>query len=466
MQSSYLPHQFILLFSTALILWSCGENVDSTNNVPSNTSNITDKSSSSSSKTSSVLCNEGEAFTDGSVTYICSDQKWIKQESSQQCTEGQTFANYICSGGQWIMLEQPTQGSNTSSSTTAPIEHTISSSSSFASIETTISSSTSVKAESSANESFTSSSEAKCTSRYIYVQSAHKIATATSIYKKTEREYIYDVCQNGKLKYPSNICDYAVPGQAVVSEDRVINGISYHVWCYGGIPYFDLACSKEELGKRDTIIVNGKFRLDSCIYSQGSYIWAGLVDNPNIANFSIMTDSRDNKNYRTVKIGSQTWMAENLNYEISDSYCYNDSASYCAKYGRLYPWNRAKYVCPEGYHLPDSTEWAILCAATGGTCEKAVQELTVGNSGFAALLAGIKPEYPQDSALYQAWGRYTGFSIYADFWTNTTAKDYVDNGIHYKRAYYFHIKSSSEGIYASISFGDQSESRSIRCIKD
>ena len=72
------------------------------------------------------------------------------------------------------------------------------------------------------------------------------------------------------------------------------------------------------------------------------------------------TDLRDGKVYRTVKIGSQVWMAENLTYNAHGSKFYDNDPKNGEKYGRLYDWNMAMKACPVGWHLPSKEEWNAL----------------------------------------------------------------------------------------------------------
>jgi len=81
---------------------------------------------------------------------------------------------------------------------------------------------------------------------------------------------------------------------------------------------------------------------------------------------SSFTDSRDSKDYKTVILDKQTWMAENLNYDANGSKCHDNSEINCQKYGRLYDWDAAMSACPKGWHLPSDKEWEALVNFAGG----------------------------------------------------------------------------------------------------
>jgi uncharacterized protein (TIGR02145 family) len=91
-------------------------------------------------------------------------------------------------------------------------------------------------------------------------------------------------------------------------------------------------------------------------------------------------------------------MAENLNYETGNSWCYDNSAVACKMYGRLYDWETAKKACPSGWHLPTRAEWDTLVNYVGSSAGKALKSKSGwydnGNgtdaSGFSALPGGYR----------------------------------------------------------------------------
>ncbi len=81
----------------------------------------------------------------------------------------------------------------------------------------------------------------------------------------------------------------------------------------------------------------------------------------------VFTDARDGKVYKTITIGTQTWMAENLAYKASSGcWAYKDDTSHIATFGYLYNWFVAKSSCPKGWHLPSDAEWKKLIQYLGG----------------------------------------------------------------------------------------------------
>ncbi|MCL2284449.1 MAG: hypothetical protein FWC26_14125 [Fibromonadales bacterium] len=79
-----------------------------------------------------------------------------------------------------------------------------------------------------------------------------------------------------------------------------------------------------------------------------------------VFDYKVLIDSRNGKEYKTIIIGTQNWMAENLRYETSNTKCLSNNPDNCEIYGIAYDWNAAKTVCPAGWHLPSDEEWDTL----------------------------------------------------------------------------------------------------------
>lgn len=221
-----------------------------------------------------------------------------------------------------------------------------------------------------------------------------------------------------------------------------------------------------------------------------------------------LKDTRDGEVYKTVKIGDQVWMAENLNFKPEDaklSVCgggpnesQDTSLGDCEKYGRLYTLAEAlglihvkeslwdvdysynlldsakdeqgyvRGICPGGWHLPDTLEWKTLFVkaverngASAGQILRSTTEwrdvdgqgqpfADVGTDdfGFTILPAGIYNSY-----LYS----YIGVTEYASFWTATLIKNLygVRAGFHWDNEFGF----AGDG-------GTKDTGASIRCVKN
>jgi uncharacterized protein (TIGR02145 family) len=192
------------------------------------------------------------------------------------------------------------------------------------------------------------------------------------------------------------------------------------------------------------------------------------------------TDTRDKNKYKTVKIGNQTWMAENLNYQTGSStwcddstppncekyntsWCYDNNASNCKKYGRLYIWEVAIKSCPDGWHLPTREEWNALIDFAGGKASKKLKSKSpknwngTDNYGFSALPGG-------------SGGISEDFQMLGDmgyWWTAT-------QGVHYGSEYAYYLSndggnpdpdSGAEGWREDSGSKDQS-GYSVRCIQN
>jgi uncharacterized protein (TIGR02145 family) len=192
----------------------------------------------------------------------------------------------------------------------------------------------------------------------------------------------------------------------------------------------------------------------------------------------------EGKIYRTVKINSLLIMAENLNYETENSFCYADDPVNCSKYGRLYTWAAAmgksedecgsadhgcelasvvQGICPEGWHIPTSDEWlqGLIRPFWSGERATAMKLLAKDNtvsldeannsSGFSAFLSGYRRDNEQ----------YVGFRNETRIWSSSQ-NSFERDGEEVYIAMDFQLSTTTP----DVGMDPKKTALSVRCVKD
>ena len=235
-------------------------------------------------------------------------------------------------------------------------------------------------------------------------------------------------------------CSAAREGEvvAVSNENSAKFGTTFRFICRSGYWHEALDIEKDTYGipctpERQSTTMRGLVIPTNnyfCSENEWGLLWNWDVSKENFLNprikYDIMVDERDRKAYRIVKVGGQVWMAENLNYSDSIKMpdlgvCYDDIAKNCELIGRLYDENSVNDVCPNGWHLPDTTEWNTLFDAVGGAASAGrmlksiggwvyfnlLTERGVDSVGFAVLPTVFRSNWPSE-ALFWSATKYTG----------------------------------------------------------
>lgn len=299
---------------------------------------------------------------------------------------------------------------------------------------------------------------------------------------------VYYICNSENWTIAS-VLEYDTYGKSCLTDGSIVSGevdISNKYVC--DAQTFRVADSLEvSLNKGCVSYTEGheiRVHLSSSqdsTYLCNNSLWKATIEF--VGEYGTITDTRDGKTYKTVAIGTQTWMAENLNFETTDSYCHNDNVANRAKYGCLYTWADAmdsvgafsvsgkncgsgktcsprypvRGICPNGWHLPTEDEYKTLFKTIGGESRGALmlKSLTgwVSNGdgidafGFSALPAGGRNGND---------GGYVGEGSWAMFWSST---EYSYSNVH--------------GMALSYEYNDplmftdrKYNGRSIRCLQD
>jgi uncharacterized protein (TIGR02145 family) len=279
----------------------------------------------------------------------------------------------------------------------------------------------------------------------------------------TSMTITFSGCEDPAPKYPPK-ADFratktvTIPGDTISFTDLTTNVPRGWFWTFpGAIP----GISKD---KRPVITYTkaGVYTVSLLVYNYDGSSDVTKKDYITIAyKTGTFTDARDGHVYKTILLNNQTWMAENLDYNMTGSFYYDDDATANKEYGRLYTYDAAMLAAPAGWHLPTEADWATLITFLGSgdfnvagafMKEKGTSHWTspnVGDSnsiGFNAFAGGYKPEV----------GNYADKGTKGYFWTAESVSD--------QSAKYRYLSNSDGALRQNTTY--KTSRLSVRCIKD
>jgi len=177
-------------------------------------------------------------------------------------------------------------------------------------------------------------------------------------------------------------------------------------------------------------------------------IFAGNIFAQEIATF---TDKRDGEIYKTVKIGNQVWMAENIRYKANEGhyFIYKTNKETNIKNGYLYNWTTAQKVCPTDWKLPSENDFKSLINYYKNDKGKNATFKSItsnNNNSFSALLSGYRD--------YKGFVHKDKFSL---FWSSTDITD--------EHAWLLSIEKKKKKVWTH-PYHTKGVACSIRCLKD
>ena len=336
-------------------------------------------------------------------------------------------------------------------------------------------------------------------------ENAIGLCTASNANVVEEYNNTYYICKSNRWRVATTL-EYDTYGKICLTDGSIVSGeviASNKYVCDNGV--FRTGKNLEiSLDKGCVTYTEGSeirrhlSTTQDSVYLCNNQLWKAIIEF--VGEYGYLTDSRDGNIYKTVAIGSQTWMAENLNYSDSATYegmkgrnwCYNSTADNCTRYGRLYTWAAAmdsagtwstngaecgngktcsptypvRGICPTGWHLPTRAEFKNLFDAVGGQATAGIMLQSTsgwedGNNGmdaygFSALASGFYNQGVNNVGYY-----YLG--VLTTFWSSTPYfYEYGDDEKWF--AYGMDIGYTTNTAYVNIH--GKHYGFSVRCVKD